>query len=429
MNIFDFHLPSIAPVAAASAAMTMAFCAIAGEVASCKYDEVLVRTTTDSAAALVEGIRSGDVEAVDEALDSGAIGIDEPICISTGMGGGTLKTKGVHWSLPDFDMVAAANATFNKTGDPLNNMYIPATPGVSMSDSGWTQIPDNPMALSAMGPVVQLHGTALMVAARLGNRSMVKHLLERGANPNVFVVVGRASNGAHGILGRDMISRPYLFALEECYRTIGGKDKTRDKMDSCAKLLIDAGAVLPSADKQGRNGLWDAAIARSIPMLELALAQKIDVNATDHLDKTVMEYIAETPVRDGELAAFAAKLRAVGAKGGAQQEGMAQPKPMGEDEDDVLPPPKAQGSGTAGLPAPVQPFQPVRPTGDDAARAAEISCLERNLVALRRQLLDAEHDANMAALDGRISIVTSMRIQNIQRAISEVEGRLLELQR
>lgn len=423
MNICNYHLPFPAPVATASAAMTMAFSAIAGETAPCKYDEVLVRTTTEPAAMLVEGIRSGDVEAVDEALASGTIGIDEPICISTGMGGGTIKTKGEHWSLPDFDMVAAANATFNKTGNPLNNMYIPMTPGVSMSDSGWTKI-GNSMSyqsmgsIQSMGAIVQLHGTALMVAARLGNRFMVKHLLERGANPNVFIVVGRASNGAHGILGRDMVSRPYLFALEECYRTTGGKGKTREKMDSCAKLLIGAGAVLPPADKQGRNGLWDAAIARSIPMLELALASGINVNDTDHMDRTVMEYIAETPVRDNDLAAFAAKLRAAGAKGGAQgDDGSARPKPMGEDEDDVLPPPKV-------------PTSPVRrPIADDAARAAEISSLELNLVALRRQLSDAEHDANMAAINGTGWVTASMRVQNIQRAISETEGRLLELQR
>lgn len=423
---------------------------------SLKYTSVLLRPLTpatmpgmraqtiDPAATLVEGIRSGDVDAVDEVLDSGELGIDEPICFTMGRAGRVLETDKKSWSLTvGMRQVTKEAIRRHLSGDPGHAMIIPNapgivpttpgiilnTPGVSTFGDSWQNAAGESNPFN-MNESAYLHGTPLMVAARFGNRFMVKHLLKRGANPNVFIVVGRTSNGFKSLLGKitEPVSRPYLFALEECYREADGiQGKTRAKMDECANILIAAGAVLPPEDKQGRNGLWDAAIARSIPMLELAVKSGIDVNAVDHLDKSVADYIAESVTTDPDLNAFAKALHDKGAKGTAPEPMKVQPMPLVPGEDGVIPVPAPSAGTSAGKSGGFFP-----PAGGQISRqdhTAEIAELEIRLRALNVQLDDARHDANMAAIRGTGLITASMRVQNIMQAISETERRLLELQR
>ncbi len=412
----------------------------AAEHQSLKYTSVLLRPLApatmpgmrtqaiDPAAMLVEGIRSGDVDAVDEVLDSGELGIDDPICFTMGRAGRVLETDKKSWSLTA-GMRSMTEKAINPTGDPSHAMFIPNTPGVSTFGDSW-QSSTGAINMYNLPEIAYLHGTPLMVAARFGNRFMVKHLLKRGANPNVFIVVGRTSNGFKSLLGKttEPVSRPYLFALEECYREADGiQGKTRAKMDECANILIAAGAVLPPEDKQGRNGLWDAAIARSIPMLELAVKSGIDVNAVDHLDKSVADYIAESRINDPDLNAFAKALQDKGAKGTAPEPMKVQPKPLVPGEDDVIPVPAPSAGTSVGKSGGFFP-----PAGGQISRqdhTAEITELEIHLRSLNVQLDDARHDANMAAIRGTGLITASMRVQNIMQAISETERRLLELQR
>ena len=257
------------------------------------YDQVILRPANfgsqDPGAAMADAIRTGNIAVVDALLDKGLIGIDEPICLSLSGMSGALMTSTRTWTLASSNLAADANKVLNPTGDPMSMPFIPDTPGMSFSAPGWTA---NSGARTMYGSdTAVLHGTPLMIAARNGNPTMVRHLLKRKANPTVFIEVGGAINLPYSAIFSDgvAIQRPWLFALSETYRMSGGKQKPRSKMDQIAELLIKAGAVLPPEDGHGWNGLWDAAVACSVPMLELALSSGLDINSTDNLGNTVAE--------------------------------------------------------------------------------------------------------------------------------------------
>lgn len=357
--------------------------------------------TPCAAVEAVDAIASGNVGALDALLDAGRLGIDEVMAISWYGGSKTLDATSKAWDLQDHN-------------------YAPAAMGNPVLFGGWT-VHEMP-AFGASHSV--LHGTPLMVAARFGNARMVRHLLDRGANPNVFIQVGGAMNGIMDLYcdGR-RIDRPWLFALLETYRKTPWNKKPADKKDEIARMLVEAGAVLPPEDGYGRNGLWDASIARSVPMLEMALAAGLDINAEDYSGHAVAE-CKPVVTGDADWEAFSRVLRGHGATGGDT----AAPEPS-RGFDAV--PPKALESAPATSPTPA--LSPAFPsTGTSRAPApdhsAEIAQLELRLRTLRSQLVDAQHDADMAAVNGTGWIVAGMRVSNIQREISETEGRLLELQ-
>lgn len=169
--------------------------------------------------------------------------------------------------------------------------------------------------------VAYIYGTPLMVAARARNKFMIRELLKRGANPNVFIRAARvmrrkpaAGNrydswnpGKEMYMPGGMFAnpvkkdpagiemRPFVFALKEVYATDWARGETLDvkKADECAKMLVEAGAVFPGDDDIGRNALWDAVEARSVYLLGLLADAGLDLDKEDNQGKTLLDFCDE----------------------------------------------------------------------------------------------------------------------------------------
>ena len=142
---------------------------------------------------------------------------------------------------------------------------------------------------------VRLYGTPLMVACRAGNHVMVKALLERGANPNVFIETRNTPRIP------DCISRrPLIYAYSETFLSASKRaDSARRRMkaDAVAAALKASGIVFPGVDGVGRNAVFDALEAFSPSFLETAIRNGCDVNVRDRHGLTACDWVSVNRAR------------------------------------------------------------------------------------------------------------------------------------
>lgn len=142
----------------------------------------------------------------------------------------------------------------------------------------------------------EMFGTPLMLAARVGNIEIAQLLLERGANPNIFIETKQKDFKLVEKDGMCIITGPgntrtKVFALKEAYwplamafwqsrGKIPNEQRICESCDKMADLLVKYGAALTPVDAPvdcvGQNALWDAAEMYSDRLLEIALNSGID---------------------------------------------------------------------------------------------------------------------------------------------------------
>ena len=413
---------------------------------------------------LVRAIQSGNWKQVESILDRGIIKIDDIICVrkfgpSDGyaefhatalerqqMQMGASSTDSSVMIVPIENMtfssqqyrrdlggaqVSVANRTFNPSGNPLKDMYIPQVGSMDFGSIAYVS------GSGVQSSWLELYGTPLMVAARLGNKFMVKKLLAKGANPNVFIRTGGVLH-CHGTLfssNKNLIGciRPWICALVDTYTVIEGK-KTQD-ISACASMLIDAGAYFPRStkDDQGRTMLWDAVILTSPEFVELCVKRfGLNVNEEDNLGRTVSEYLVQAGMNGGkyanEISATLRKLRGLGANvpniSAAPREmdannmpahgGTVMPSQMPDENPSMHPLGRRTAGGTPS-------------TYGREDHSAEIAALQHRLLALRMELEDARANRKIATLQGTGWVSASMNEQQIMREISDCERRIMEL--
>lgn len=136
-----------------------------------------------------------------------------------------------------------------------------------------------------------LFGTPLMIACRAKNKYMVKQLLDRGANPNVFIQQKTVSDFSTRIS-----ARPWYYAIRALFGPADGRVDLPRKNDKTAteilRMLCDAGACLPPEDAMGRNALWDALEDMSPMTMDMAL-KTFDANGQDHQGKSFVDCLRE----------------------------------------------------------------------------------------------------------------------------------------
>ena len=411
---------------------------------------------------LVNAIQSGNWKQVEAILDRGIIKIDDVICIRKfGPGDGyaefhatALERQYMNLSASSTDnsvmivpienltfssqqyrrdfggaQMAAANRALNPGGNPLNDMYVPQVGNMDFRSIAYVS-----GGAGVQRSWLELYGTPLMVAARLGNKYMVKKLLAKGANPNVFIRTGGVLH-CHGALfstNKNLIGciRPWICALIDTYSMIEGKS-ARD-MSACASMLIDAGAYFPRStkDDQGRTMLWDAVMLTSPELVETCVKRfGLNVNEEDNLGKTVSEYLVQAGTNGGKyvngISATLRKLRELGAN---VPSASATPREM---DSSTTP---AQGS--TATPSPMPSGVPYHPqisgrTGSGGTpkedHSAEIAALQHRLLALRMELEDARANRKIATIQGTGWVAASMHEQQIMQEISDCERRIMEL--
>ena len=411
---------------------------------------------------LVNAIQSGNWKQVEAILDRGVIKIDDVICVrkfgpSDGyaefqatalerqhMQMGASSTDNSVMVVPidnltfssqqyrrDFGgaQIKSANRTFNPSGNPLNDMFVPQVGNMDFKSIAYVS------GNGAQRSWLELYGTPLMVAARLGNKFMVKNLLSRGANPNVFIRTGGVLHCRGSLFGakENLIgcTRPWICALLDTYSMIDGKS-VRD-MSACASMLVEAGAYFPRStkDDQGRTMLWDAAILTSPELAEICVKRYgFNVNEEDNLGKTVSEYLVSVGSGgDKYVNAISATLRKLRELGANVPSASAAPREM--DEGNV----SAHGGSIPSSPMPSGETPSVgrRSTGGGVPttlkedHSAEIAALQHRLLALRMELEDARANRKVATVQGTGWVTASMHEQQIMREISECERQIMEL--
>lgn len=352
--------------------------------------------------AFVNALLAGDLAGVDALLSKGKIGINEVLCLTgcENLRRGRLLMEQTRLQPPV--IASGIGAMYSR----FLNAYC---------------ITDKCDPVLGKNDVIEFYGTPLMMAARAGNTTMMAFLLEKGANPNVFIktqgILPQYESQAF-FSERNMLSnqRPwsYLCALTDCYvRTVG---KTIESEDDCAALLFQYGAAMPPDNAQGQSGLWEAAKVHSRFLLEQFVKAGADVNHKDHLGMTVADYVYReasslppSEIRQ-EYEAFFQALLSLGGQMAQEREGM---------QDFRQQPPEQPGHYPATIPPPQYTRQD---------RTAEIAALELQLKELRLQLVDARHDAKMNAISGVGALSAQMRVMSLINAIYERERRLRELQ-
>ncbi len=134
-----------------------------------------------------------------------------------------------------------------------------------------------------------LEGTPLMVACRNHNPVMVKFLLQRGANPNVWIKFKAREV-------KDNLSRPWLSAchyLSMHLSDVKVWERDSSKIAAIRKMLRDAGLkFVDGKDDFGRTALWDAFETLDPSWLDLLLRQKTyDPNELDGGGESFVEFL------------------------------------------------------------------------------------------------------------------------------------------
>lgn len=293
-------------------------------------------------------------------------------------------------------------------------------------------------------------GTPLMIAVRARRKHIVKQLLERDANPNVFIAVADYHRGdivswntnPYSYNPNSKIGGPwgckrskaYLCALLDCYMKMtmltGGKNlgENADE-DEIAKMLIESGAgFIKDVDDYGRNMLWDVARVGSPYLLSEMVKRGFDINREDNQGNTILDYC----LGQGALSTprFLRKLDELGAKGKRNRSNGS------EGEETKKQPTLVLGSEPAPIPGRSNPqcgyvptqqptiSPPVQPIPDNSV---EIAALRHRLLALRMELEDARANREIATLQGTGWASASMHEQQIMQEINECESRIMKL--
>ena len=370
----------------------------------CQWDP-LRKAPEDPALRLVKTIVAGDLAGVDALLASGAVGIDDVLCI--------VEDETIRRRRVDADKFQFLPPTMTSGFGTANKHMLDAYSLTRAQDPSLEK-----------NHVVWLYGTPLMIAARAGNPAMVSLLLARGANPNVFIPT-------MGIAEQRKQQSPYppqtvatarpwalLCALTDCY--VKTSAKYAENQDDCADLLIRGGAIVPPDNSQGQTALWAAVQVQSRHLVDAFLEAGVDPSRKDRFGMTVSDFIlrdlatvSDTAIRE----AYQTFLSILGSSGNgaAPASPTFQPRP-GEG---AVP----ESGPSANLPAP-----PPRPEMTELERKKQIDLYEGRLVELRQQLADAKHDRDMGALMGQGTASAQMRVYSLMDAIAEAERRLSELQ-
>ncbi len=400
---------------------------------------------------LYEAVSAGNVRMADQLLNSGAISVDNVIIA------GLKLPNGHTLSEPDGRLGCQAFSPSGAFSD--GSVYYHAA-GETVSTYGWSK-----------RTTTHLYGTALMTAVRNRNVFMVKELLKRGANPNVFINVGSvvfknsmvkaqqaASNGTVWFGGKpyggplddmfmprsatgdakapnpvgDIVDYAVtrLCALTDLYGT--GTSKTLQQDDAIAEMLVNAGAGFPTGeDDRGRTALWDVAAVRSVYLLGLLHANGWDVNHKDHMGKTVADYCVATLEKMPECDDRAMLVRFVEELG---RLGCNVPSAMPEPQRIEVRPLGGNGGATQRQVPGENPGiggSPVAPdlinTRASSDRAMERQAIQNQIDALRIELEDARRNLHNDIVQGTGWVSASMHEQGILREIQELQGQLMRL--
>ncbi len=415
--------------------------------------------------AMEKAILGGDIKLVDRLLQAQGKSINDVIAISG---------REDRWRLSDKKAILDSRRYDPPKVDPIifdgevydNTPFIPAGGpfGQNAMDISPFAPPQGDYYAIYGDTKCYVLGTPLMIAARAHKKYMVRALLQRGANPNVFIKVGdyfvndkrRLDSGnqflvinatadaqmkrACGMTGRDVgtwkCRRSYLCALFDCYVAMDARKV--DKADEIANLLIEHGATFISGtDDMGRNALWDAARLKSAYLFGEMVKRGLDVNQEDTNDKTVFDYCAEES-RGPDRTLLARFRKAVARLGVKPKE-----RPEGADDEEDTAETAVPGEGRGNLPWTVpsrvlpQPQMTYTPMPFPAAtgpspmqkpdNSAEIAMLQNRIWALRSELEDAKANTKVSIAQGTGWVSASMRETDIMREISECERRIMQL--
>ena len=124
-----------------------------------------------------------------------------------------------------------------------------------VTGSGDWQWQDRTLKWQKWPSSIAIVGTPLMLACWTHNPVMVRHLLEKGANPNIWIKFKCKNN-------KDNFSRPWLSAYHYLSAFMLHADEFKrvsDKIAEINEMLLKAGPQFPAErDDFGRTALWDA---------------------------------------------------------------------------------------------------------------------------------------------------------------------------
>ncbi|EED12369.1 ankyrin repeat-containing protein, putative [Talaromyces stipitatus ATCC 10500] len=166
--------------------------------------------------------------------------------------------------------------------------------------------------------VTGAYETAFLIAAQMGHHSLLKFLLESGANVNF-----PDSNGKTALMeaatNRDVASTEILLSHNA---NIDQKDKFGDTALIIAtergflpivELLVNKGADINVIGSRGRTPLMAATVRQELPLVKYLCAARADLNINDHDQYSVLDIAARVGLH-GPWMEGHAYLSAVGAK-------------------------------------------------------------------------------------------------------------------